>query len=232
MLPREYAVGKAMLPFLLGTPDQSGSDPSRSLAWLDNSGLIQIDKNGNILVHPLARSFGGSLLDDTQRNELASSVAEATSKGLLRLLAESGQTVGRAVYQPKVFLCYAGPDRAKVDELFERLSKDGFLPWMDKRSLLPGQDWGFEIKRAIEAADFFVACISKRFEEKTYANKEIKLALEVFDMMPEGAIFLIPLRLEACEIQDRLASRQWVDLFAEGGYEGLLRVLRVRRTTV
>lgn len=26
MLPREYAVGKAMLPFLLGTPDQSGSD--------------------------------------------------------------------------------------------------------------------------------------------------------------------------------------------------------------
>jgi TIR domain/NB-ARC domain len=232
MLPKEYAVGKAILPFLLGRPDQSGSELSRSLAWLDNSGLIRIDENGSILVHPLARSFGDSLLNDTQRNELASSVAKATSKGLLRLLAASGQGVDRAAYRPRVFLCYAGPDRVKVDELFERLSKDGFSPWMDKRSLLPGQDWRFEIKRAIEAADFFVACTSKKFQERTYANKEIKLALDVLDMMPEGAIFLIPLRLEECEIQDRLASRQWVDLFAEGGYERLLRVLRVHRNTM
>jgi hypothetical protein len=99
---------------------------------------------------------------------------------------------------------------------------------MDKRSLLPGQEWQLEIKRAIEKSDYFIACISKRFQEKTYANKEIKHALDVLDMMPEGSIYLVPVRLEECSIQDRLASRQWVDLFVSDGYQRLLQALRFR----
>ena len=44
--------------------------------------------------------------------------------------------------------------------------------------------------------------------------------------MPEGAIYLIPARLEECRIEDRLAGRQWVDLFETGGYEQLVKALR------
>jgi len=39
-------------------------------------------------------------------------------------------------------------------------------------------------------------------------------------------IYLIPARLEECTIEDRLADRQWVDLFAAGGYEKLVEALR------
>jgi hypothetical protein len=102
---------------------------------------------------------------------------------------------------------------------------------MDKKSIVPGQDWKLEIRRAIEDADFFVACISRHSQKKTYSNKEIKLAREVLDTMTEDAIFLIPLRLEDCpveKIDTRLADKQWVDLFAPGGYESLLRSLRSR----
>ena len=61
-----------------------------------------------------------------------------------------------------------------------------------------------------------------------YVGEEIKLALDVLDMMPEEAIFLIPLRLEECQVQDRLSSRQWVDLFVKDGYERLLKTLRLQ----
>src|SRR6185436_696707 len=62
--------------------------------------------------------------------------------------------------QPKVFLCYAGSDREKVSGLYARLLEDGFRPWMDKRNLVGGQDWQFEIQREIKSSDFFVACVS------------------------------------------------------------------------
>jgi hypothetical protein len=225
MLPADYAVDTAALAFFVGESNQKGPHVTRALAWLVNSGFVRVDNEEHVVVHPLARSFGESLLDDRQRRALAAAVAGEASQGLLRLLDPS-QQVEPVHHKPIVFLCYAGPDRAMVDDLYERLSRDGFSPWMDKRSLLPGQEWQLEIKRTIEKADYFIACISKRFQEKTYANKEIKHALDVLDMMPEGAIYLVPLRLEECPVQDRLASRQWVDLFVSDGYQRLVHALR------
>ena len=126
----------------------------------------------------------------------------------------------------KVFLCYAGPDREKVFQLYERLTKDGFKPWMDKKDLIPGQDWQHEIRRAISSADYFVACLSLQFRRRTFGHKEIKLALDVLDTMLEGTIYLIPVRLEDCVIEDRLSGSQWVDLFEPEGYDKLVKALR------
>lgn len=126
----------------------------------------------------------------------------------------------------KIFLCYAGADRSKVLELYDRLFKDGFEPWMDKKNLIGGQDWQLEIQRAIKSSDYFVACLSQNFQQRTYGHKEIKLALEVLDTMPEGSIYLIPVRLAECSIESRLAGRQWVDIFEPDGYEMLVRSLR------
>lgn len=126
----------------------------------------------------------------------------------------------------KIFLCYAGPDRSVVRSLYQRLHDGGFDPWMDKESLLPGQDSKDEIERAVESANFFVACLSRNFQERTYAHREIKLALEVLETMPEGRIYLIPARLEECQVERRLARRQWVDLFEPGGYEQFTRTSR------
>lgn len=223
-LPEEQSVNKAMVPLLLGRLGNGLA--KKSIAWLNNSGLIHIDDTGNILLHPIVRSFGTAMLSANSRSELATTVGESVRKGVVRALSpeDSSKEVSKSL--PKVFLCYAGSDREQVEGIYERLSKDGFSPWMDKKSLLPGQDWRLEIKRSIEAADFFVACISQHFQDRTYGHKEIKLALEVLDMMPEGTIFLIPLRLDDCQVDDRLSSRHWVNLFEQGGYELLVRALR------
>lgn len=224
LLPEKQTVNKDMIPLLLGRLENGLA--KKSIAWLNNSGLIRIDDAGNIKLHPIVRSFGTSMLSANSRSELAASVGESVGKGIVRALSPEDHSKEMPKSLPRVFLCYAGPDRKQVEGIYDKLSHDGFSPWMDKKSLLPGQDWKLEIKHSIESADFFVACISQHFQDRTYRHKEIKLALEVLDMMPEGTIFLIPLRLEDCPVDDRLSSRHWVNLFELGGYELLVRALR------
>ena len=114
-------------------------------------------------------------------------------------------------------------------ELYKRLSDDGFDPWLDEESLLPGKKWEAELRRAVRHSDIVVVCLSQRSITKSgYIQKEIRFALDVADEQPDDTIFLIPAKLEECEVPDRLASWQWVNLFEERGYKLLLKALRSR----
>ena len=68
--------------------------------------------------------------------------------------------------RPCVFLAYVSEDAAKVERLSEILEAAGFDAWMDRLKLLPGQNWPRAIERAIENADFFVACLSRHAVNK------------------------------------------------------------------
>ena len=127
----------------------------------------------------------------------------------------------------KIFLCHATEDKPKVRDLYDKLKADGFEPWLDEVDLLPGQDWKLEITKAVRSAAAVLVCLSKTSVSKRgYLKKEIKLALDVADEQPEGAIYVIPVRLEDCQAPERLKSYQWVDLFVAGGYDKLVRSLR------
>jgi len=58
---------------------------------------------------------------------------------------------------PRVFLAYAKEDARRAERLYDTLETAGFMPWMDTRKLLPGQNWPRAIESAIENSDFFVA---------------------------------------------------------------------------
>jgi formylglycine-generating enzyme required for sulfatase activity len=131
--------------------------------------------------------------------------------------------------QLKVFLCHGSGDKPAVRDLYHRLRAAGFDPWLAEESLLPGQDWQLEIPKAVRSSDAVIICLSSRAITKAgYVQKEIRYALDVADEQIEGAIFLIPLRLEECEVPERLRRWQWESLFQEKGYERLLRALRAR----
>jgi hypothetical protein len=128
-----------------------------------------------------------------------------------------------------VFLCHASGDKGKVRELYESLQNDGFDPWLDEESLLPGQDWEQEIAKAVRGSDVVCACLSPHSVTKTgYVQKEIKIALDVADLQPEGAIYIIPVKLEECEVPERLSTWHWVNLEDAGGYDRLVAALRRR----
>jgi hypothetical protein len=126
----------------------------------------------------------------------------------------------------RVFLCHASDDKVAVRALYQRLRASGFEPWLDEEDLLPGQDWDREIGRALRGAQLVLVCLSQRSQKRGYLQKEIRRALDVAEEQPEGTIFLIPVRLEDCEVPERLRTWQWVDLYDEHGYSKLEAALR------
>ncbi len=128
-----------------------------------------------------------------------------------------------------VFLCHSSGDKPAVRDLYQRLLADGFEPWLDEEDLLPGQPWELEIPKAVRAADAIVVCLSQSsITKEGYVQKEIGEALDVATEKPEGTIFLIPLKLEACEIPMRLKRWQAGMLYEARGYDKLRRSLTAR----
>lgn len=129
----------------------------------------------------------------------------------------------------RVFLCHAKEDKETVRTVYEQLLSNNVEPWFDQESLLPGQDWEMEIAKAVRTSDAVVVCLSKTSTGKAgFVQKEINHALDVADRQPEGAIFIIPLKLEKCEVPARLGSKHSVDYFELSGLTRLLKSLRKR----
>lgn len=125
-----------------------------------------------------------------------------------------------------VFLIHAHKDRDKVRGLYARLVRDGIHAWLDAEQLQPGQDWQQEIRRAILKSQMVVVCLSRAFARQPgFRHEELKLALEKVRLLTDD-IFLIPVRLEACEMPEMLRHLHRVDLFETGGYKKLLQVLK------
>lgn len=133
----------------------------------------------------------------------------------------------------KVFLCHASNDKSTVENYYNILVKDGIDAWLDKKNLIPGQDWQIEIPKVVRASDVVVVFLSSLSVNKEgFIQKEIKIALDTADEKPEGTIFIIPARLENCQVPERLAKFQWVDLFEEDGYERLFKALKIRASSL
>ena len=130
-----------------------------------------------------------------------------------------------------VFLCHASQDKPAVRELYKRLAAEKWIdPWLDEENLLPGQDFDYEINKAVHDADVIIICLSQvSVAKEGYVNKEIRHALDVADEKPEGAIYIIPLRLDKCEPTfDRLKKLHWADYFTPSAHEKLLKSLKLR----
>ena len=139
----------------------------------------------------------------------------------------------------KVFLCHASSDKDAVRILHQRLIDDGIDAWLDDRKLLPGQKWRMEISKAVKNADVVIICLSKNsITKEGYVQSEINFALDVAYEKPEDTIFLIPAKFEDCDVPNRLADWQWVNLFSnresldEIGYSKLQRSLSIRAENI
>jgi hypothetical protein len=132
--------------------------------------------------------------------------------------------------QPRIFLAYADEDFPQVRKLYAALEGQGLDPWLDKERLLPGQNWPRAIERAIERSDFFVACFSGRSTSRRgYFHSELRYALDCAGRLPLEEVFLIPVRLEECEVPPLIrGSIQYVDLFPDW-VKGVARIVATVR---
>jgi len=166
------------------------------------------------------------LAADVSDNSKAMSGLQHDLEAAIVVAAEQHPPKAAAPRRPKVFLCHTSSDKPSVRALRRRLLEDGCQPWLDEEDILPGQDWDREIRRAIRASDLVLVCLSRTSVNKVgYLQKEIKSVLDVADEQPEGTIFVIPARLELCDVPERLRRWHWVDLFEDTGYSRLLRTV-------
>ncbi len=129
----------------------------------------------------------------------------------------------------RVFLCHASQDKPAVWEVHRFLKQHGVQPWLDEADLLPGQHWEVEIPKAINTSDVILVCLSKNsINKEGYVQKEIVFALDKALEKPEGTIFIIPLKLEECDVPGRLSPYQWVDYYRPEGRKRLLMGLNKR----
>ncbi|GAB2966956.1 toll/interleukin-1 receptor domain-containing protein [Saccharothrix stipae] len=76
------------------------------------------------------------------------------------------------------FIAYAGPDREAAAALHDLLSPL-FRVFLDRRSLLPGDDWGHRLSAAQERATVTLVLISPRTDAAHYQREEIARALDL-----------------------------------------------------
>ncbi len=132
--------------------------------------------------------------------------------------------------QLQVFLLYARGDQEAIHHLYRRMIRDGVHVWLDRERILPGQDWQYEIRRAIQDSDLVIVCLSRQFNKQGgYRHEELKIALAKAHSLPEGRTFVIPARLEECDLPGPLRGWQRVDLFRTRGYKKLMDAL-IRQT--
>jgi cold shock CspA family protein len=212
--------------------------------WFNNSkgfGFIEQPGSSDIFVHYSAiEGDGFKTLEEGQEVEFE--VTESPKGPWVKRVIRPDREVleqqtslgkvklGRSL---RVFLCHSKQDKKVVRDLFYRLRAEDIDPWFDEECLLPGQEWEYEIRKAVASSDAVIVCVSKVSINKTgYVQKEIKHALDIADMQPQGTIYLIPLRLDECEMPEKLCRWHWVNYYEEDGYSRLMYSLRVRSTSL
>jgi hypothetical protein len=118
---------------------------------------------------------------------------------------------------PKVFIAYVHEDGDAAEQVFTELTAAGFDPWLDRRKLMPGQNWPRSVEDAINFSDFVVACFSKRsVSKKGGFQSEVRYALDCATRMPLDEVFLIPVRFDECQVPFRIQKEvQYVDLYPD-----------------
>ncbi len=134
--------------------------------------------------------------------------------------------------RPRIFIAYAAEDGALAERLFKDLTARGLAAWLDRRKLLPGQNWPRRIEDAIASSDFFIACFSRNSARKRGGfQAEIRYALDCANRVPLDEVFLIPVRLDDCRVPMRIQREmQYVDLFPDWntGFDRILRIVETQ----
>lgn len=132
------------------------------------------------------------------------------------------------------FLCYSKENKIVVREFFARLKKEAWIdPWFDEEDILPGEKWQDTVVKAVQGSNAVIVLLSTQaLKQEGFFHKELNLALDTANEKPAGTIFIIPIRLEECEVPERLLPYQYVDYFngaeqEQHVYESLLSSLKI-----
>ena len=196
--------------------------PNKNTAG-DNSIIINGDMNNSTIIIGDNSSLNKSAPTEQQPEKLPVSMPQSVV---------GSESAGSKLIP---FLCYAKENSAAVREFRERLKAEDWIdPWFDEEDILPGQMWEESVIEAVHqshAVIIFLSSIAVRTEG--FFHKELKLALDTAAEKPDGTIFIIPIRLDVCDVPERLRPYQYIDYFGDEAhkdrvYSSLISALKIR----
>lgn len=128
--------------------------------------------------------------------------------------------------KPLVFISYVREDKQRVIALGNVLRAHGLRTWIDVENIVPGERWEVAINSALEHADFVLICLScHSVTKRSFAQREIKRTVRAEEQMLADDIFLIPVRLEPCELPLILNDFQWIDAFTNSAFTDVTKAI-------
>jgi hypothetical protein len=133
------------------------------------------------------------------------------------------------------FVSYVREDADAIDRLCSFLEAAGVPYWRDRKSLGIGDIWKSTIRDAIKADSLaFIACFSTNSvaKNKSFMNDELLVAVDEFRLRPPGKTYLIPVRLDDCEMPAHelgggrtLRDVNYIDLFGDEYTENAIKLV-------
>ncbi|MBX2989729.1 MAG: toll/interleukin-1 receptor domain-containing protein [Bacteroidetes bacterium] len=131
---------------------------------------------------------------------------------------------------PTIFICHASEDKETAMRIWQRLHEAGMNPWIDKEGIRGGDQWDQLLEKQIKGVDYFLVvqsnALAAKGKQKSYVNKEIKLALEERLEFPDQITFILPVKIEQCELREEFSTWQCTDLTDFSNIESLLKDIR------
>ena len=119
--------------------------------------------------------------------------------------------------KPRIFMSYSRREVGFIDDLTDRLEREGFNVWLDYRNLIPGTPWADQINRGVDEADVILLVVSKASIASQYVELEWRRVIK------EEKKRIILLIFEAVDLPPVLEKYEWVDF--RGDYETGIREL-------
>ncbi len=131
-----------------------------------------------------------------------------------------------------IFISYAKEDINYAEKLYEYLLSKNYNPWLDKKKLNVGQNWEFYIQDALHKADFIILLLSKKSVNKRgYVQREFKKALYYCEEKLESDIFIIPIKIDDCEVPMNLNKFQWVE-YDNNAFDQIVKSIEIQRKSL
>jgi hypothetical protein len=130
------------------------------------------------------------------------------------------------------FISYTHEDADAANKLYDELRRHGVRPWLDSTNIVAGEYWPTVVKVAIWSASHIILLISSRsIAKEGYVQREVREAIDRLQRMPPGQCFVIPVRLDKCDIPyEELESIHRINMY-EGWEHGILRIVAALRAS-
>ena len=125
------------------------------------------------------------------------------------------------------FLSYAKERVETVRELHDFIKSMGVDCWFDKESLVGGDHWNVERRKAQDAADLFIAVVSEETRTRDgVVQRELNDALKAAGDRLPGRMYIVPIRIDLVDLPEALAGSHAIDMFEPDWKARLARTLR------